>query len=75
MLKNSELVINLSVSDLLFGFGEFTERKKRIRIEEIADRLAIGRLAVYALLEQGESPAIRLGRRVKLGRKRTVSLA
>ncbi len=40
-----------------------TERKERITIEEIANRLSIGRLAVYALLERGEIPAIRLGRR------------
>jgi excisionase family DNA binding protein len=40
-----------------------TERQKRITIEEIADRLSIGRLAVYALLERREIPAIRLGRR------------
>ena len=39
------------------------ERRERITIEEIADRLSIGRLAVYALLERGEIPAIRLGRR------------
>ena len=39
------------------------ERMKRIKIEEIAGRLSIGRLAVYALLERGEIPAIRLGRR------------
>jgi excisionase family DNA binding protein len=32
-------------------------------IPEIADRLSIGRLAVYAMLEQGIIPAIRLGRR------------
>jgi excisionase family DNA binding protein len=38
-------------------------RKKRITIEEIASRLSIGRLAVYALLDRGEIPAIRLGRR------------
>lgn len=30
---------------------------------EIARRLNIGRLAVYAMLEQGIIPAIRLGRR------------
>jgi excisionase family DNA binding protein len=30
---------------------------------EIARRLSIGRLAVYALLEQGIIPGIRLGRR------------
>ena len=40
-----------------------TELKERITIEEIADRLSIGRIVVYALLEQGEIPAIRLGRR------------
>jgi excisionase family DNA binding protein len=32
-------------------------------VEEIARRLDIGRLAVYAMLEQGIIPAIRLGRR------------
>jgi excisionase family DNA binding protein len=32
-------------------------------VEEIAHRLDIGRLAVYAMLEQGIIPAIRLGRR------------
>jgi excisionase family DNA binding protein len=30
---------------------------------EIATRLSVGRLAVYAMLEQGMIPAIRLGRR------------
>jgi excisionase family DNA binding protein len=32
-------------------------------IEEIARRLSIGRLAVYAMLDQGIIPGIRLGRR------------
>ena len=32
-------------------------------VEEIAWRLDIGRLAVYALLQQGIIPGIRLGRR------------
>jgi excisionase family DNA binding protein len=32
-------------------------------VEEIARRLDIGRLAVYAMLEQGVIPGIRLGRR------------
>ena len=32
-------------------------------VQEIARRLSIGRLAVYAMLEQGIIPAIRLGRR------------
>jgi len=35
----------------------------RISVPEIAKRLKIGRLAVYAMLEQGIIPAIRLGRR------------
>lgn len=35
----------------------------RMSIPEIARRLAIGRLAVYAMLEQGLLPGIRLGRR------------
>jgi excisionase family DNA binding protein len=32
-------------------------------IPEIANRLSVGRLAVYAMLEQGLLPGIRLGRR------------
>jgi excisionase family DNA binding protein len=35
----------------------------RISVPEIAQRLEIGRLAVYATLEQGTMPGIRLGRR------------
>ena len=35
----------------------------RITVKQIARRLNIGRLAVYALLEQEFIPAIRLGRR------------
>jgi len=35
----------------------------RMSIPEIARRLDIGRLAVYAMLEQGLLPGIRLGRR------------
>ncbi len=35
----------------------------RISVPEIAGRLGIGRLAVYAMLEQEIIPAIRLGRR------------
>ena len=35
----------------------------RMTIPEIASRLDIGRLAVYAMLEQGLLPGIRLGRR------------
>jgi excisionase family DNA binding protein len=35
----------------------------RIGVPEIADRLSIGRMAVYQLLECRAIPAIRLGRR------------
>ncbi len=35
----------------------------RVTIPEIARRLRIGRMAVYALLEGGIIPGIRLGRR------------
>jgi len=35
----------------------------RISIPEIAERLSVGRLAVYTMLEQGIIPGIRLGRR------------
>jgi excisionase family DNA binding protein len=35
----------------------------RMSVEEIAGRLGIGRLAVYAMLERGIMPGIRLGRR------------
>ena len=35
----------------------------RICVPEIARRLEIGRLAVYAMLDQGILPGIRLGRR------------
>jgi excisionase family DNA binding protein len=35
----------------------------RITIPEIAERLSIGRLAVYAMLEQRIIPGIRLGKR------------
>ena len=35
----------------------------RMTVEEIASRLDIGRLAVYAMLDQGILPGIRLGRR------------
>jgi excisionase family DNA binding protein len=41
-----------------------TERLgSRISVPEIALRLDIGRLAVYAMLEQGIMPGVRLGRR------------
>jgi excisionase family DNA binding protein len=35
----------------------------RMTVEQIARRLGIGRLAVYAMLDQGILPGIRLGRR------------
>jgi excisionase family DNA binding protein len=35
----------------------------RMSVAEIAKRLDIGRLAVYAMLEQGIIPGVRLGRR------------
>ena len=42
-----------------------TQRQPRARIAvpEIAERLQLGRMAVYSMLEQGIIPAIRLGRR------------
>lgn len=39
------------------------ETAARITVPEIAQRLCIGRLAVYAMLQRGIIPAIRLGRR------------
>ena len=39
------------------------ERNNRITVIEIAKHLAIGRLAVYGLLESGKLPGIRHGRR------------
>jgi len=35
----------------------------RISVDEIANHLDIGRLAVYAMLQEGIIPGIRLGRR------------
>jgi len=45
------------------GEAPSTLRSCRISVDEIARRLEIGRLAVYAMLEQGIVPGIRLGRR------------
>ena len=42
---------------------EMPTGSSRISVPEIALRLEIGRLAVYALLDQGIMPGIRLGRR------------
>ena len=38
-------------------------KSARFTVPEIAQRLGVGRLAVYAMLEQGIIPGIRLGRR------------
>jgi excisionase family DNA binding protein len=35
----------------------------RITVDEIEHRLSLGRIAIYELLQRGEIPAIRLGRR------------
>ena len=43
--------------------GISTSLSSRITVPEIARRLEIGRLTVYAMLEQGIMPGIRLGRR------------
>ena len=40
-----------------------TSSMARITVDEIAHRLSLGRLAIYELLQRGEIPAIRLGRR------------
>jgi excisionase family DNA binding protein len=45
------------------GVGPTADPRTRMTVEEIARRLDIGRLAVYAMLEQGIIPAVRLGRR------------
>ena len=37
--------------------------RARMTVDQIARRLDIGRVAVYAMLEQGIIPAVRLGRR------------
>ena len=43
--------------------SESGRRSSRISVPEIAQRLKIGRLAVYEMLEQRILPGIRLGRR------------
>ena len=35
----------------------------RLSVAEIAERLAVGKMAVYAMLEKGILPGIRIGRR------------
>jgi excisionase family DNA binding protein len=39
-----------------------TRGSDRIRVDEIAERLDCGRLLVYAMLEAGKIPAVRVGR-------------
>ena len=62
-------VLSLSMSELPRDFESLPGSKpigrpsSRICVPEIARRLAIGRLAVYSMLEQGIIPSIRLGRR------------
>ena len=43
--------------------GKPPTESSRISVPEISQRLEIGRLAVYAMLEQGIMPGVRLGRR------------
>jgi excisionase family DNA binding protein len=38
-------------------------KSARLSVEEIAQRLNVGRLAVYTMLEQGIIPGLRVGRR------------
>ena len=55
-----------TMSDLFPNFlsqRRVEEGSARITVPEISGRLDIGRLAVYAMLEQGIIPGIRLGRR------------
>lgn len=57
------------MTDLIDGDPEYTSELPseqlhcRISVPEIAQRLEIGRLAVYTMLDQGILPGIRLGRR------------
>lgn len=37
--------------------------KNRLSVKEIAERLDIGKMAVYAMLESGALPGIRVGKR------------
>ena len=37
--------------------------KNRLSVKEIAERLDIGKMAVYAMLETGALPGIRVGKR------------
>jgi excisionase family DNA binding protein len=37
--------------------------RKRLSVKEIAERLDIGKMSVYAMLESGALPGIRVGKR------------
>lgn len=43
--------------------GSADSPSTRMSVQEIAQRLSIGRVAVYSMLEQGIIPGVRLGRR------------
>jgi excisionase family DNA binding protein len=51
------------MTEPLRSSGDLAPGSGRISVPEIAKRLSLGRLAVYAMLEQGIIPAVRLGRR------------
>ena len=42
---------------------KYNRPTSRLSVAEVAHRLDIGRLAVYAMLEQGLLPGLRVGRR------------
>jgi excisionase family DNA binding protein len=53
----------LQISDSLLGHEvQVGNRRGRITVPEIARRLDIGRLKVYAMLKQGILPGVRVGR-------------
>jgi excisionase family DNA binding protein len=52
----------LQNSDSLLNEVQSGNRRGRITVPEIAQRLDIGRLKVYAMLEQGILPGVRVGR-------------
>jgi len=45
------------------GQNVASDMSSRMSIPEIANRLSVGRLAVYTMLEQGLLPGVRVGRR------------
>ena len=52
-----------TIGHILMSDENGNRPSNRMSVDEIARRLDIGRLAVYAMLEQGILPGIRLGRR------------